>query len=135
MRGVRQQTMAACDIPPEVSGIVPIMTLHAPADAIERAIVRYQRWHQSLPAQTSLLNHRLYLLQMVEDEAKDQTLKEKEDLVEAILLDSGVKAVGEGFTQGGERYTVLWRKIGSRYGVEVCFQSDSGKLLHGEFHD
>jgi hypothetical protein len=61
-------------------------------------------------------------------------------LVTQYLLNSGVREVGEQFERGGpngikERWTVIWRKIGPMYGVEMGLRNENGKILSGEFFD
>jgi hypothetical protein len=132
---ILQKNMIPCDTKPEVVSIEPIIRLHANSAAVDRATLRYRKWHASLPAQTSLLNHRLCFLQLVEEESGDSRLKENEQLAETLLDGTGVQAIGDVLDWKGKRYTLVWRKISQMYGVEMCFQSDDGTMLHREFHD
>lgn len=127
--------MTACDIQAEVASIEPIIRLHADSDAVDRAILRYQKWPSSLPAKTSILNHRLYFLQLVEEESGDKSIKDNEQITEALLDGMGIRAIGDPLDWKGKQYNLAWRKIGSTYGVEMCFQAEDGTLLHNEFHD
>lgn len=122
------------ETPIEIVGMIPTLQRHAPVEAVDRAIDRYRQWHDSLLAQTSALNHRLYLLQLVEEEAQDKSIKELEDVIE-IILRNDARSVGDTFSRLGQTYTVLWRKIGPKYGVEMCLRSQDGQLLNGEFYD
>ena len=127
--------MTPCDIQAEVASIEPIIRLHANSDAVDRAILCYQKWHASLPAQTSILNHRLYFLQLVEEESGDKRIKENQQISEALFNGTGIRAIGDPLDWKGKQYNLAWRKIGSMYGVEMCFKADDGTILHHEFHD
>ena len=109
-------------------------------DCFESAYKQYQQWSESLPAQTSTINHRLYLLELLEGSTKNPKLKENEKLVSALLKDSGIRSVGEKFERQGQdgmnkTWTVIWRKIGARYGIEMGLRAEDGELLSGEFFD
>jgi hypothetical protein len=109
-------------------------------DQFDTAKVNYQNWNGSLPAQTSTINHRLYFLELLEQAAENTNLKDNEELVASILDDSGIRQVGDLFDrvdQYGEKKTwkVIWRKIGTRYGIEMGLKSEDGELRSGEFFD
>ena len=109
--------------------------------AFTSALAKYKNWCNSLPpAQTNRLNHRLYFLQLLEEESRDTSLKTNEGIANILLDGTGIRSVGERFermSQAGkmETWTVLWRRIGSRYGVELGFKTEDGKCLSGEFFD
>ena len=125
---------------PDLTALLEVIRKHAPEQAIERALVRYTDWSNLPSLPTSHLNHRLYLLELVEEESHDRDIKNNEAVVDAVLNGSGVRKVGDvvdGFTRDGDNgpWTVIWRQIGAHYGFELGFQSVTGKLFSWEFFD
>ena len=108
-------------------------------EGLEKAKQKYRTWSESLPAETSSLNHRLYFLELLEGQT-GKNLKEKKEIISALLEDTGVRKVGDQFDRveaNGikKRWEVVWQKIGDRYGVEMGIKSQDGELLSGEFFD
>ena len=111
-----------------------------PKQTYMEALRRYDSWRTSLTAETSILNHRLYFLQLLEEETPGTPLKTNERIIDLLLDDTGVPAVGEEVERpardgGTKKWKVLWRKIGSRYGVEMGIRAEDGEVVSGEFFD
>ena len=122
-------------IPVEVALIVPLIRLHVDSQSLDRALLRFQNWQSKLPAQTSLLNHRLYFLELVVEESGDSKIKENEQILDTLLDGTGIRSVGDPVEWKGKRYNLAWRKIGSGYGIEMCFKAEDGTFFHREFYD
>lgn len=116
-----------------------MMQEFAPQGAIKMVRQRYAAWFHKLPATTSILNHRMYALQLIEEESSNRTIKDNQALMDALLEGTGIRPIGERFERdsptGTRLWTVIWRKIGPHYGVEMGLQADNGEILSGEFFD
>jgi hypothetical protein len=109
-------------------------------EKFDAASGEYQKWSDSFGARTSTINHRLYFLELLEQATQNTNLKQNEELVSAILENSGIREVGDQFERIGKNgekkvWKVIWRKIGPRYGIEMGLKSEDGELLSGEFFD
>jgi hypothetical protein len=112
----------------------------ATENAFERALIRFQNWIKGLPAQVSVLSQRLYLLSLLEEELDAPAIRKDTGIVDTILTGSGIREVGEQFERVGPNgikvtWTVIWRKIGPMWGVEMGLRNDEGKITAGEFFD
>lgn len=122
-----------------VENLFETMKEFAPQDSIQLAQQRYSKWIQKLPATISILNQRLYALQLIEEETNNRAIKDNQAVVDAVLDGTGIRKIGERFERdsptGTRVWKVMWRKIGLRYGVEMGLQADNGEILSGEFFD
>ena len=107
--------------------------------SIETAAKEIDEWLTGLSA-TSLLNIRMYFFQKLSELHPDLSLREDSRITDILLLDTGIRAVGDTFerpqTRGGvDHWTVLWRKVGDRFGIEMAMKNQDGEIMHGEFFD
>ncbi len=109
-------------------------------EQLKAVLQDYEKWRQSLPAETSTLNHRLCILKLLVEASGDSGLKEDSEVVSAFLKGSGIREVGDTFervSQDGNKkiWTVISQKIGPQNGVMMELRSESGDLQRHEFLD
>jgi hypothetical protein len=117
--------------------IIEISKTLIPQEAVESAYAEYQANPASL---MSLFNQRMHFLYLLERASGDSRLKENSDLADILLEGTGIRSVGDQFEatspDGTQKvWSVIWKKIGPNYGIEMGMRSSDGELLSGEFFD
>jgi hypothetical protein len=107
---------------------------------IEAAAKEIEEWATTLPAATSRFNVRMYFLKKLCQANPNLSLREDSQIADIILLNTGIRSPGDTFERqrpggGVDHWTVLWRKVGLRFGVEMAMKNQDGQIIHGEFFD
>ena len=104
-------------------------------DAIHKCAQSTNTWLKGLPAPTSELNIRIYFVQKFSKLVPTHEVLQNEKLLSILLDDVGLRKVGEVIELKGEKWEVIWRKIGRNFGVEFGLRNSSGKIVSHEFID
>jgi len=82
----------------------------------------------------------MFFLQQLCELLPEHSLCDAPEIVDVVLSGTGVCAPGDEFDRkradgGVDHWKVLWRKIGSRFGIEMAMQDQNGRIMNGEFFD
>ena len=116
-----------CDLLPSEKESIP--------DVIQKCVESTNLWLKGLPAPTSELNVRIYLIQELSGQMPIYEVLQNEKLLSVLLDNVGLKKVGDSIELNGEKWKVIWRRIGNNFGIEFGLRSGSGKVISHEFID
>ena len=120
----------------EGKGLSQVASQHA----IEAAANEIEDWLKTPSGATSRFNVRMYFLQKLCTATPQLSLREDSQVADIILIDTGIRSPGDTFERprpdgGVDQWTVLWRRMGPRFGVEMAMKNQDNQIIHGEFFD
>jgi len=116
-----------CDLLPSEKELIP--------SVVRKCVESTNTWLKELPAPTSQLNVRIFFIQELSEQMTIHEILQNEKLLSVLLDDVGLQKVGDSIELNGEKWKVIWRKMGKNFGIEFGLSNASGKVISHEFND
>jgi hypothetical protein len=125
---IKQFESTICDLLP-----LDRETIH---NATQRCVKDTNIWLNGLPSTTSPLNVRTYFVQRLSEIVSLGDTLDNEIILQVLLDDLDLRAVGEFITLHGDRWEVIWRKLDTNSGgVVLGLRNISGEAMTHIFFD
>jgi hypothetical protein len=108
---------------------------HCINEAVQKSIEDTNAWVANLPLPTSELNIRLHFLQQLAKMMALADILQDENLLSVLLDDTALRKPGDAIYIQGEKWKVIWRRIGFDFGIEFGLVSESGSFRKELFVD